>query len=62
MIMNRTQVNNLINKLSNSQGFYGRLRATLNEVKQYDKESYDNFFKQFKDCKDEVEVIMKLEG
>lgn len=60
--MNKTQVNNLINKLANSQGSYGRLRATLNELKSYDKESYDNFYKQFKDCKDEVEVIMKLEG
>ena len=57
--MSRNEIITIIRGLSRSQGFYGRL---LEGLSQTDPQTQDNFFNAFKDCKDEREFIMKLEG
>lgn len=60
--MKEQQVVNIIRILSRSQGFYGRLLESLMEAKKNDPDAYHGFLKQFKDCKDEVEVILMIEA
>ena len=56
--MDREQVKNLILGLSRSKGFYGRLYEALEETSEEEREL---FYNQFKDCKNELEVIIKIE-
>lgn len=57
--MNNKQVLSLIKQLSQSQGYYCRLLNSLNEC---DKETRDEFLSQFKNCNDEIDMILQLEG
>lgn len=55
--MTREQVKAEIRQLANHQGFYGRLLETLNEASEEDQNA---FYDQFKDCKDEIDLIMQV--
>jgi len=59
--MSKKDVIELIAGLSHSQGFYGRL---LRDLRMAETNGVDTseFFAQFKDCKDKVDVILKIEG
>ena len=57
--MKSNEVYNLLVSLSHSQGFYGRLLARLSEVSE---EIKNEFLDSFSDCKDSLDVIMKIEG
>jgi hypothetical protein len=57
--MNNKEALSLIRSLSHSQGYYCRLLNSLNE---YDKETRDEFLSQFKNCNDEIDMILQLEG
>lgn len=56
--MKKEQVKSLILGLSRSQGFYGRLYQALEETS---KEEQEQFYNQFKDCKTDLDVILKIE-
>ena len=49
--MNRKEMLNLISGLSHSQGSYGRLLETLNELKANDPESYEEILTTWEGCK-----------
>lgn len=59
--MSKTKVINLFKILARSQGYYGRLLEALDELKELDRDAYDDYFKQFKNCKSDVEVVMMVE-
>lgn len=44
-----------------SQGFYGRLLRDLEQL-EAENEDLAEFWEQFEDCKDVLDVVMKLEG
>jgi hypothetical protein len=44
-----------------SQGFYGRLLRDLERL-EAENEDLAEFWEQFEDCKDVLDVVMKLEG
>lgn len=44
-----------------SQGFYGRLLRDLEQL-EAENEDLAEFWAQFEDCKDVLDVVMKLEG
>ena len=44
-----------------SQGFYGRLLSQLEEL-EAENEDLSEFWSQFADCKDTLDVVFKLEG
>ena len=44
-----------------SQGFYGRLLSQLEEL-EAENEDLSEFWSQFEDCKDTLDVVFKLEG
>lgn len=44
-----------------SQGFYGRLLSQLEEL-EAENEDLSEFWAQFEDCKDTLDVVFKLEG
>lgn len=60
--MSKTKVINLFKILARSQGYYGRLLEALDELKELDRDAYEDYFKQFKNCKSDVEVVMMVEG
>lgn len=49
--MNRKEMLNLISGLSHSQGSYGRMLETLNELKANDPESYEEILATWEGCK-----------
>ncbi len=57
--MTRKEVYGFIESMAVSQGFYGRLLSRLNEVGE---DSANEFLDGFTDCKDMIDVIMKMEG
>lgn len=57
--MKRNEVVTLFESLSHSQGFYGRLLRSIAETTE---ENRVQFFKQFEDCTDALDVIMLVEG
>ena len=57
--MSREEVHGIIETLANGQGFYGRLLSRLNEVGE---DLANEFLDSFTDCKDMIDVIMKMEG
>ncbi len=57
--MDRKYVLNIIAELAHSQGFYGRL---LQQINWMDEEEQDEYFSQFKDCEDALDVVMVVEG
>ena len=57
--MTREEVYGVIESMAGSQGFYGRLLSRLNEVGD---DLANEFLGSFADCKDVIDVIMKLEG
>lgn len=57
--MNKNEVLKTIKDLASSQGFYGRLLRALEEA---DENARDEWLGQFSDCKDSVDVILKIEG
>lgn len=59
MNMTKEQVKAEIRHLANHQSFYGRLLEALNEVSEEDQNA---FYDQFKDCKDEIDLIMQVEA
>ena len=58
--MTEAQVINNIKMLAQSQGFYGRLLESLEEAKGTIE--YEEFIDSFKDCKDAVDMVMRIEG
>ena len=57
--MTRKEVYGAIESMASNQGFYGRLLARLNEVSE---ETANEFLDGFADCKDMIDVMMKMEG
>lgn len=57
--MDRQDVMDTFAILANSQGFYGRL---LQQINWMDEEEQDEYFSQFKDCEDALDVVMVVEG
>lgn len=57
--MTRKEVYEVIESMAVSQGFYGRLLSRLNEVGE---DVANEFLDSFADCKDMIDVIMKIEG
>ena len=57
--MTRQEVYGVIESMAVSQGFYGRLLSRLEEV---DEDVSNEFLDSFADCKDIIDVIMKMEG
>lgn len=49
--MNRKEMLNLISGLSHSQGSYGRLLQSLNELKEDDADYYNELLSTWEDCK-----------
>ena len=49
----------IIETLANSQGFYGRLLAYLDELPD---EAKNQFLDCFSDCEDAVDIAMAIEG
>ena len=58
--MSREMVMSLFSSLARSQGFYGRLLRDISDAEDRG-EDLTGFFAQFADCKDDVDVIMKIE-
>ena len=58
--MTKEEVMSIIDSLAHSQGFYGRL---ANSIRKAETDGVDtgSFFKQFKDCKDSVDVVLAIE-
>lgn len=50
------EIRKLIKSLASSQGFYTRLNNQLQYI-----DDDDEFFNQFKDCKDSLDIILTLE-
>ena len=60
--MNRKEVMDVFESLAQSQGLYGRLVRNINEAEERgESEAVEDFFSQFDDCKDAVDVILKYE-
>ena len=59
--MSKKQVMSLIDNLARSQGFYGRLGLSIREAEANGVDTTE-WFEQFADCKDDVDVILKIEG
>jgi len=59
--MKKERVIALFKTLARSQGFYGRLLATIEEAEANGIDLSD-FFARFADCKSEVDVILAVEG
>ena len=57
--MTRKEVYGVIESMAASQGFYARLLNRLNEVGE---DVANEFLDSFADCKDMIDVIMKMEG
>ncbi len=58
--MNESEVLDVFRMLAQSQGFYGRLLKGLEELD--DDELRADYFSHFEDCKDALDVVMKVEG
>lgn len=56
--MTRERVLELFRQLSMSQGSYGRLLRAIDNLDEEDRNSY---LDSFKDCKDELDVILAVE-
>lgn len=63
--MSESKVLNLFRTLGQSQGFYWRLYNKLLECKkssnETDRENYQEYMAQFKDCTSDIDVILKVE-
>lgn len=57
--MTREQIDRTIDDLSGSQGFYGRLKASLAEATE---EVRNEFYSRFSTCSDPVSFVIALEG
>ena len=57
--MIRQEVYGAIENMADSQGFYGRLLERINDVSE---ETANEFLDSFADCKDMLDVMMKMEG
>lgn len=58
--MTRNEVMNNIKMLACSQGFYGRMLRDIEEA-EANGEDLTEFFEQFNDCKDPVDMILLIE-
>ena len=56
--MSKSAVLNVFRMLASSKGFYGRL---LNNIGWNGENVDDEWFEQFKDCKDSVDVVLVIE-
>ncbi len=61
--MDRNQILNVIENLSHSQGFYGRILHKLRTLKEQDEEKYEQVMSELeaKNFKDELELILYFE-
>ena len=59
--MQKSQVLETFKTLAMSQGFYGRLLRDIEEAESAG-EDLTEFYDQFKNCKDPVDVILTIEG
>ena len=61
--MKMNQIMDLITELSYSQGFYGRLKRSILELKEYDPCSYENLVEEWesKNFKDSIDFILYIE-
>ena len=57
--MTRQEVYGVIETMASNQGFYGRLLERINDVSE---ETANDFLDSFADCKDIIDVMMKMEG
>lgn len=57
--MKSNEVLDLIKELSKGQGVYGRLLRALNEA---DEDDRNEFLDSFEDCRDSLDVILRIEG
>lgn len=57
--MTRKEVYSAFESMAVSQGFYRRLLGRLDEVSE---ETANEYLDSFTDCKDMIDVIMKIEG
>lgn len=61
--MKREEILNLIRGLSHSQGFYGRVLQSLNELKEDDTDYYNELLSTWEDCKfDQLDFIEFMES
>lgn len=62
-MMKMNQILRLIESLSHSQGFYGRLLESILELKQYNPGAYEQLVKDLesKNFKDDLDVIQFFE-
>jgi hypothetical protein len=58
--MSKKEVMSVIDSLACSQGFYGRLGRSIREAEECGEDT-SAWFAQFKDCRDAVDVVMKIE-
>lgn len=59
--MTKNQVMGIIDTFAASQGFYGRLGRSIREAEARGVDTAP-WFEQFKDCTDDLDVILKIEG
>ena len=62
--MKMSQIENTINQLARSQGFYGRMAEGIRDMKKYDKPAYNKLKKEWegKKYKDPVDFVMDIES
>lgn len=62
--MKMDEILNFIKEMSESQGFYGRLYRTLIDIKENDKDAYDEISKELEsqNFNDMLDIVMYLEG
>jgi hypothetical protein len=60
--MDREEIRGTISMLAMSQGSYGRLLRSLDELEKNRPEEADRFYEALKDCTDPVDLIIKLES
>ena len=58
--MSKEQVMSVIDTFACSQGFYGRLGRAIREAEARGEDT-SKWFAQFKDCKSDLDVILKIE-
>lgn len=60
--MNRKEVMDVFESLAQSQGMYGRMIRAIREAEERgDVEVVEDFFSEFENCEDAVDVILKFE-
>lgn len=56
------EIKALIKSLAQSQGSYGRILRDMNDQENYDPNYKQEVEQYFKDCKDDLDIILEIEG